>query len=266
MYGWIGGDDPSEIGEAVAAKVAEGFTAVKMNASGPVPVSPSVRDLAGVAARLATAREVLGTDRDIAVDIHGRFNTAASIRALQMMADYQPLFAEEPLLPEHTHLLLDSVTEPSIPIATGERLYARHEFLPALQSGIRVAQPDLSHAGGITEVRKIAALAETFDVQIAPHCPLGPLALASCIQIALATQNHLIQEMSLGIHYNEGLELLDYLVDPEPFRIRDGYIERLTGPGLGIEIDEAAVRKADEQGHAWRAPVWFHRDGSFAEW
>lgn len=266
MYGWVGGDEPGEVGEAVAALVEQGYTAIKMNASGRIPVSPTVRDLRGVAARLASAREALGPDRDVAIDFHGRFTTAASIRALQVMEEYTPLFAEEPTLPEHAHRLGDVVSATSIPIATGERLYARHEFLPALQGGIAVAQPDLSHAGGITEVRKIAALAETFDVQLAPHCPLGPLALAACLQVALSTQNHLIQEMSLGIHYNQGLELLDYLVDPAPLQPVDGYIERLTAPGLGIEVDEAAVRAADQRGHAWRAPLWFHRDGSFAEW
>jgi galactonate dehydratase len=266
MYGWVGGDQPGEVGEAVAAKVDEGFTAVKMNASGPMSPSPSVRDLEGVAARLTTAREALGPDRDVAVDFHGRFTTGGAIRALQVMEDYVPMFAEEPVLPEHTHLLRDVASATSIPIATGERLYARHEFLPALQGGIRVAQPDLSHAGGITEVRKIAALAETFDVQLAPHCPLGPIALAACLQVALSTQNHLIQEMSLGIHYNEGLELLDYLVDPEPFKIQDGYIERLTQPGLGVDVDEAAVRAADRRGHRWRPPVWSHEDGAYAEW
>lgn len=266
MYGWVGGDEPNEVSEAVAAKVEEGFTAVKMNASGLVPVSPTATDLAGVAARLASAREVLGPDRDVAIDFHGRFTIAGAIRALQVMEDFTPLFAEEPGLPENLHQIRDVVSSTSIPIATGERLYARHEFLPALQGGIRIAQPDLSHAGGITEVRKIAALAETYDVNIAPHCPLGPIALASCLQVALATQNHLIQEMSLGIHYHKGLELLDYLVDPAPLQLIDGYIERLPGPGLGIEVDEAAVRAADRAGHAWRAPVWFQRDGSFAEW
>jgi galactonate dehydratase len=266
MYGWVGGDDPGEVGEAIASRVEEGFTAVKMNASGPVPVSPTLDDLRGVARRLAAARDALGPDRDVAVDLHGRFNTAASIRALQVMQEYDPLFAEEPVLPEHTALLRDVTSATSIPIATGERLYGRHEFLPALQAGIRIAQPDLSHAGGITEVRKIAALAETYDVSLAPHCPLGPLALAACLQVALCTQNHLIQEMSLGIHYNRGLELLDYLVDPEPLRLREGYIERLTAPGLGVDVDEAAVREADARGHAWRAPNWFQRDGSYAEW
>lgn len=266
MYGWVGGDEPGEVQEAVAEKVEQGFTAVKMNASGRIPVSPSVRDLKGISARLASAREVLGPDRDVAVDFHGRFNTGAAIRALQVMEEFQPMFAEEPGLPEHLHRVGDVVASTPIPIATGERLYARHEFLPALQGGIRIAQPDLSHAGGITEVRKIAALAETFDVQLAPHCPLGPIALAACLQVAFATQNHLIQEMSLGIHYNGGLELTDYLVDTATLQPDEGYIERLTGPGLGIEVDEAAVRAADRVGHMWRPPGWAHPDGSFAEW
>jgi galactonate dehydratase len=129
-----------------------------------------------------------------------------------------------------------------------------------------VAQPDLSHAGGISEVRRIASLCETFDVALATHCPLGPIALASSLQVAFATPNHLIQEQSIGIHYNEDAEVLDYVVDREPFRFVDGHVERFTGPGLGIEVDEARVREADRRGHAWRNPVWRHDDGGFAEW
>lgn len=266
MYGWVGGDDPREVGEAISARVEQGFTAVKMNAGGRVSVSPTVAEMKDLDGRMASARAALGDERDFAVDFHGRFNAAASIRALQVMQEYHPMFGEEPVLPEHTHRIGDVVRSTSIPIATGERLYSRHEFLPALERGVRVVQPDLSHAGGITEVRKIAALAETFDAQVAPHCPLGPIALASCLHIGLSTQNHLIQEMSLGIHYNQGADLFDYLVETEPLTVRDGYIERLTGPGLGLEVDEAAVRRADKRGHAWRPPLWFHDDGSFAEW
>jgi galactonate dehydratase len=115
-------------------------------------------------------------------------------------------------------------------------------------------------------VRRIAALAEAYGSLLAPHCPLGPIALAASLQIALATPNFLIQEQSLGIHYHRGAELLDYLVDPEPLRIVAGHIPRLEGVGLGITVDEAAVRRADRTGHAWRNPVWRHDDGSFAEW
>lgn len=266
MYGWVGGDEPDELAEAISAQLEKGFTAVKMNASGKMRMSPTVDDIKGVATRLQVAREVLGEHRDVAVDFHGRFTLAGSIRALRVMEEFDPLFAEEPVLPEHAHRIGDVVRQTSIPIAMGERLYSRHEFLPALQGGVRIIQPDLSHAGGITEVRKIAALAEVYDVAVAPHCPLGPLAVASCLTIGFSTQNHLIQEMSLGIHYNAGLELYEYLEDPTDLEIKNGYIEKFTKPGLGVEINEAAVRTADKKGTRWRAPVWFHSDGSFAEW
>lgn len=266
MYGWVGGDEPNELADAISEQMEKGFTAVKMNASGKMRMSPNVDDIKGVADRLRAAREVLGPERDVAVDFHGRFTLAGSIRALQVMEEYHPLFAEEPVLPEHAHRIGDVVSQTSIPIAMGERLYNRHEFLPALQSGIRIAQPDLSHAGGITEVRKIASLAEVYDVHVAPHCPLGPLAVAACLTIGFSTQNHLIQEMSLGIHYNSGLELYEYLEDPSDLEIKNGYIEKFTKPGLGVMVNEAAVRKADKAGHRWRAPVWYHEDGAFSEW
>jgi len=266
MYGWVGGDEPSELADAISLQLEAGFTAVKMNASGRMRVSPTVDDIDGVIERLSAARQVLGPHRDVAVDFHGRFTLAGSICALQVMEEFHPLFGEEPVLPEHVHRIGDVVQQTSIPIATGERLHSRHEFLPALQAGIRVAQPDLSHAGGITEVRKIAALAEVYDVQLAPHCPLGPIALAACLNIGFSTQNYLIQEMSLGIHYNEGLELYDYLEDPSDLKLKDGHIERFTKPGLGVDINEAAVRKAAQQDHKWRAPQWFHDDGAFQEW
>ena len=136
-----------------------------------------------------------------------------------------------------------------------------------LQAGIAVAQPDLSHAGGITEVRKIAALAEVYDVQLAPHCPLGPIALAACLQVGFATpelpdpgaeHRHPLQPGRRGARLPASTRPRSTFVD--------GHVERLTAPGLGIEIDEHAVRAADKRGHAWRSPIWRHADGSFAEW
>ena len=266
MYGWVGGDEPNEVRDHIAAQVEAGLTAVKMNASGRMSPVATVAEIDGVVARVAAAREVLGDERDVAVDFHGRFTLANARRVAPLLEPYRPFFLEEPVVPENSHLIGDFVRSTTTPVSTGERLYSRQEFLPVLQAGIAVAQPDLSHAGGITEVRKIAALAETFDVQLAPHCPLGPLALAACLQVGFATPNFLIQEQSIGIHYNQGAEVLDYLVDPAPFAFVDGHIERLTGPGLGVEVDEAVVREADRHGHAWRGPVWRHADGSFAEW
>ncbi|MFJ9554638.1 galactonate dehydratase [Nocardiopsis sp. NPDC101807] len=266
VYGWVGGDDPAELADAVSARVESGLTAVKMNASGVMGRSATVREIDAIVDRLAQVRDVLGPDRDVAVDFHGRFNAATARRVLPLLEPLRPMFAEEPLLPEYGHLLPDIVRCSPVPIATGERLYGRTDFLPALQAGIAVAQPDLSHAGGISEVRRIASLAETFDAVLAPHCPLGPVALAASLQVAFATPNFLIQEQSIGIHYNKDAEMLDYVVDAGVFAFPDGNIHRTDAPGLGVEVDEDAVRRADRVGHRWRPPVWSHEDGSFAEW
>jgi galactonate dehydratase len=266
VYGWVGGDEPAEVADHIAAQVEAGLTAVKMNASGRMSPVASVAELDGVVRRVAAAREVLGERRDVAVDFHGRFTLANARRVAPLLEPYRPFFLEEPVVPENSHLIGDFVRSTTTPVSTGERLYSRQEFLPVLQAGIAVAQPDLSHAGGITEVRKIAALAETYDVQLAPHCPLGPIALAACLQVGFATPNYLIQEQSIGIHYNQGADVLDYLLDQQPFEFVDGHIERFDAPGLGIDVDEDAVRAADRHGHAWRGPVWRHADGGFAEW
>ena len=271
MYTWVGGNEPAEIGDQVQAAVENGFTAVKMNASGKMQHLGSVAELDAVVERAAAAREALGPTRDVALDGHGRLSLPNARRLAQLLEPVRPFFLEEPVLPEFTHLLRDVVQASTTPIATGERLFSRRDFLPALQAGIAVAQPDLSHAGGISEVRRIAALAETYDVAIAPHCPLGPLALAASLQIGFATPNYLIQEQSMGIHYNTRGELLDHVLNADALKIVDGYVHRLTGPGLGVEIDEAAVRSVDQSGHEangqdWTTPWWRHHDGSFAEW
>ncbi|WUH90897.1 galactonate dehydratase [Streptomyces sp. NBC_00433] len=266
VYAWVGGDEPARLTDEINAQIDAGFTAVKMNAAGRTDPLTTPAGTAAVVERVAAAREVLGPHRDVAVDFHGRFTPAGARRVLHEIAPLHPLFVEEPLLPEHGHLTASLAASTPVPLATGERLYGRAEFLPVLSAGIAVAQPDLSHAGGITEVTRIAALAETFGAQLAPHCPLGPISLAASLQVAFCTPNFLIQEQSLGIHYNKDADLLSYLVDTEPFRFTDGHARRTTLPGLGVTVDENAVRAADRTGHAWRNPVWRHADGSFAEW
>ncbi|RLP89713.1 galactonate dehydratase [Micromonospora sp. BL4] len=266
IYSWIGGDEPDEVADAAAGQVAAGLTGVKMNACGRLSAIPTSAEVDAVVGRVAAAREVLGPDRDIALDFHGRAGLAAIRRILPELAPLRPFFVEEPVLPDQAHHLRDIVAGTPIPVATGERLYGRSEFLGPLQAGVAVVQPDLSHAGGISEVRRIATLAETYGALLAPHCPLGPISLAASLQVAFATPNFLIQEQSIGIHYHSGSELLDYVVDPEPFRFLDGHIARPDRPGLGITVDEAAVRQAARTPHAWRNPVWQHHDGSFAEW
>jgi galactonate dehydratase len=266
VYAWVGGDEPAELAESIAAQVEAGFTAVKMNASGRMSPIATAAEVADVVDRAATAREALGPHRDFAMDCHGRFTPATARRVIPELAPYRPLFVEEPVLPEHQQALASLVAASPVPLATGERIYGRAGFLPVLQAGMAVVQPDLSHAGGISEVTRIASLAETFGALLAPHCPLGPIALAASLQVGFATPNLLIQEQSLGIHYNKEADLLSYVLDPEPFRFVEGHAVRGQAPGLGVTVDEAAVRAADRIAHRWRNPVWRHPDGSLAEW
>lgn len=265
IYSWVGGDDPASIADEVSQQRARGITAIKMNGSGLLAPLDTPGEMWRLEARVAAAREAMGNTGDIAIDFHGRFSPAMSRRVFPTLEPFAPLFIEEPVVPELSHLLPEIVRSTSIPIATGERLYSRWDFRDVLRSGIAVAQPDVSHAGGISEVRRIAAAAETEGVLLAPHCPLGPIALAASLQIDVATPNVLIQEQSLGIHYNTDSDLLDYLVDRTVFTVTDGYVARPTRPGLGIEVDEAQVRRVARD-HGWRAPVWRHLDGGLAEW
>ncbi|MEV4360844.1 galactonate dehydratase [Nonomuraea sp. NPDC049625] len=266
MYAWIGGDRPADVAAEARAQIEAGFTAVKMNGSAalaPIDTPARIRE---IVERVTVVREAVGEENDVVIDFHGRMSTAMARRVLPLIEPLLPLFVEEAVLPEHTPNLAALARSTSIPLATGERLYSRWDFREVLRDGIAVAQPDVSHAGGISEVRRIAAMAEAYDVTMAPHCPLGPIALAASLQLAFAIPNFLIQEQSVGIHYNQGNDVLDYLVDRTPLRFAGGFAERTAVPGLGIEVDAAAVERAAERGHRWRNPVWRHPDGSFAEW
>ncbi len=136
-----------------------------------------------------------------------------------------------------------------------------------LQDGyVDIIQPDLSHAGGISECKKIAAMAEAYDVAVAPHCPLGPVALGACIQLDFCTPNVFIQEQSLGIHYNQGGDLLNYLEDPSIYHYQHGYVQAMTGPGLGVSVNETALQEACHNAGTWKNPLWRNYDGTVAEW
>ncbi|MBY4229755.1 galactonate dehydratase [Rhodococcus fascians] len=267
VYGWIGGDEPAEVADAARAQIENGLTALKMNACGRIGRLATAAELDVVVERVSQVRAAIGDGNDVAIDFHGRVGVADARRLLPVLEPLRPLFVEEPVLPEFAHRLRDIVSSSSVPIGTGERLFSRAEFLPVLEAGVTVVQPDISHAGGISEVRRIATLADTFGALLAPHCPLGPIALAASLQVAFATPNFLLQEQSIGIHYNEGsAELLDYVLDRSPFTFVDGHVERWTAAGLGIEVDEDAVRRADAVAESWHGPIWHHPDGSFAEW
>jgi galactonate dehydratase len=265
VYQWICGDRPDDVGEAAREKVEAGFTALKMNATAELERVDSPRAVDEAVERLATVRDAVGDDVDIGVDFHGRASKPMAKRLVTELEPHEPFFVEEPVLPEHNDALPRIAAQTSTPIATGERMYSRWDFKEVFEQGsVDVIQPDLSHAGGITEVHKIAAMAEAYDVALAPHCPLGPVALAACVQVDAAAPNALIQEQSLDIHYNETSDVLDYLADPSVFEFEDGYMDVPDGPGLGVSVDEDALRAADEPD--WHNPVWRHDDGSVAEW
>ncbi|NEU55555.1 galactonate dehydratase [Halorussus sp. MSC15.2] len=266
VYQWVGGDRPENVADAAREKVEEGFTALKMNATAEMERVDSPAAVAEAEARLEAVREAVGDEADIGVDFHGRVAKSMAKRLAAALEPHQPMFIEEPVLPEHNDALPGIAAHTTAPIATGERMYSRWDFKEVFESGaVDVIQPDLSHAGGITEVKKIADMAEAYDVAMAPHCPLGPIALAACIQVDAVSPNALIQEQSLDIHYNEGSDVLDYLADTSVFDYHDGYVDLPDGPGLGIEIDEQHVR-AKAGDIDWHNPVWRHEDGSVAEW
>lgn len=266
VYGWIGGDRPANVAEGVRERLAHGYSAIKMNATDELGYIDSFGKVTAAVERMATARAAGGPDFGIGLDFHGRVHRAMAKVLVKELEPFHPMFIEEPVLPENLDALREIAGHTTIPLATGERLFTRWGFKRLLLDGyIDIIQPDLSHVGGILEARKLAAMAETFDVAVAPHCPLGPLCLAASLQLDFCTPNAIIQEQSIGIHYNKSIELLDYVKNPEFFKIEGGSMAVRTNPGLGVEIDEEKVRHAAKAAHNYRAPVWRHEDGSYAE-
>ena len=267
MYCWIGGDRPGNVAPQAKEVVNNGFTAFKMNGTPELAIVDSHRKIDEAVARVAEAREAVGGDIGIAIDFHGRVHRPMARALLRELEPFHPLFVEEPVLPEQLHCLPQIAAGLGYPLATGERLHSRFAFRDLFEARVvDIVQPDISHCGGLTEARKIAVMAEAYDLALAPHCPLGPLTLAASLQLDFISHNAFIQEQSMGIHYNVDNDVLDYLVDPEPLRIVDGYLPLLQRPGLGVEINEAFVRERARTGHRWRNPLWRHEDGSVAEW
>ena len=267
VYSWIGGDRPSDTAAAAREVAARGFTAVKMNATEELQYIDSHAKVDAVLERVGAIRDAMGPHFGIGVDFHGRVHRPMAKVLAKQLEPFRLMFIEEPVLSEHAEALKEIANHTSTPIALGERLFSRWDFKRILSEGfVDIVQPDPSHAGGITETRKIAAMAEAYDVALALHCPLGPIALAANLQIDAVCYNAFIQEQSLGIHYNKTNDLLDYLKDANVFAYKDGFIAIPEGPGLGIEIDEEMVERQAAIGHRWRNPVWRHADGTFAEW
>lgn len=267
VYCWVGGDRPSDVGAAALSKKNEGMTAVKMNATEELQIVDTYDKIDAVLERVAAIRESCGKYFGIAIDFHGRVHKPMAKILAKKLEEFDPMFIEEPVLCEHMDEFKEIARACNVPIATGERLFSKYDFKRLLEAGgVDIIQPDLSHAGGITEVRKIAAMAEAYDVALAPHCPLGPIALAACLQVDASSYNAFIQEQSMGIHYNEFHGPLDYILNPETYTFIDGHVDISKLPGLGVEVNKALVLEENSTPHEWKNPVWRHKDGSIAEW
>ena len=266
-YSWVGGDRPADVIDGIRGLRAAGFDTFKMNGTEEMGMLDSAAKVDEAVARVAEIRAAFGNTIEFGLDFHGRVAAPMAKTLMRALEPYRPLFIEEPVLAEQAEYYPRLAEMTSIPIAAGERMYSRFEFKSVFAAGgLSIVQPDLSHAGGITECVKIAAMAEAYDIALAPHCPLGPVALAACLHVDFVSYNAVLQEQSMGIHYNRGGELLDYVLNKEDFKITDGYIKPLPKPGLGVEVDEARVIEASRNAPDWRNPVWRHADGSVAEW
>jgi len=236
--------------------LSKGYTAVKTSPFEAVRFVENVKFVDEVVKRIGSLREAVGDEVDIGIDFHGRVTPAMAIQLIKAIEQFHPMFVEEPCLPENVDEMARIARSTTVPIATGERLFTKFAFREVLaKQAAVILQPDVSHDGGIFETKKIAAMAEAHYAAIAPHCPLGPVALASCLQVDACTPNFLCQER---VTFGEG-----YL--KKPFELKDGYIELPTGPGLGIEVDEDALLEKQYDGE-WSNPRLTHGDGSVADW
>ena len=268
MYDHLGGGDSVAVYESARAEAftekaarsrEDGFTAVKVLAVGRTAPLDGLAALKEAEALMTAAREGAGEAMDIMVDLHGRTTAAMAIQYARVLEPYRPFFLEEPCQPEDWRGTARVARATPIPIASGERLCHRHEFLPLLEAGaIAVAQPDVCHAGGLTETRRIAALCDTFGVAMAPHNPLGPVATMVNIHLGFATPNFLIQEvMRADVPWRD--EVVAGVVP-----IVGGYVAPPEAPGIGVDIDAgAAARHPFEE---VRPVQWHHADGSVADW
>jgi galactonate dehydratase len=266
-YSWVGGDRPADVIAGIETLREAGFDTFKMNGTEEFGIIESSAAVDAAVARIAEIRQAFGNEIEFGIDFHGRVAAPMAKVLLRELEPYRPLFVEEPVLAEQAEYYPRLAEATSIPLAAGERMFSRFEFKNVFHAGgIAIVQPDLSHAGGISECLKIAGMAEAYDIALAPHCPLGPVALAACLQLDFVSHNAVLQEQSMGIHYNKGGELLDYVANKEDFKIENGYIKPLPKPGLGVVVDEQRVLEASRNAPDWSNPLWRHPDGSVAEW
>lgn len=267
VYSWIGGDRPDKVGEDALDRRDRGFKAVKLLATEEMHYIDSFDKVQQVLENMQAIRDAVGMDLQVGIDFHGRVHKAMAKVLLKELEPFHPMFVEEPVLPENEDAFIDLAKRTNIPLATGERLTSRWDYKNLITSGaVDIIQPDAALCGGITEARKIITMAEAYDVAAAPHAPYGPVALAATFQLDAVSHNVFIQEQSLGIHYNKGFDLLDFVKNQEIFHYDEGFAKVPKGPGLGIEMNEELIREVAIDDLSWSNPKWKTYDGTMAEW
>ncbi|WP_370159617.1 mandelate racemase/muconate lactonizing enzyme family protein [Limimaricola soesokkakensis] len=239
---WI---DPHMAAEAAAEAVARGYTAVKFDPAGPYTIwgghQPAMSDISRSVAFCRAIRAAVGDRADLLFGTHGQFTTAGAIRLGRAIAPFDPLWFEEPIPPDNPLDFAEVARATGLPVATGERLATRAEFALLLRTGgAQILQPALGRAGGIWEARKLAAMAESFNAQIAPHLYAGPVEWAANIHLAASIPNLLMAEtIETPFH--------DRLIRGA-IRVDEGFVTAPQAPGLGIEVDEDLARAHPYEG------------------
>ncbi|RSH94912.1 hypothetical protein EHS25_004718 [Saitozyma podzolica] len=266
IYTHIAGDTVDDFRENAKLRKEQGYRKVKMPA-----VANEVAWLDSPALlneNLSRFKAIKEAGLDVAIDFHGRLHRGMAKQLVKLLEPHQPFFVEEPLLPGHITEFKDLIGQTSVPIALGERLYTRLDVRPYLEAScMDIIQPDLAHAGGITEVRKIAAMAEAYDVGLAPHCPIGPLGMAACLHVGFSTPSFVIQEVIIGSAMDKtGFDLYTYMLNPDFLAIKDGHVSLFDRPGLGVDIDEAKVRQEAGKAIPFKNDVVRGENGEVREW
>lgn len=258
VYTHFGSRTPAETAAEAKKLVAAGFRALKAGPVGAYEMVEGPRKIHEMVEHLKAAREAVGDGVDLMFDAHGDLYPSVSIALARELEPVHLLWIEEPALPENADAMKRIAEETSVPIATGERLFTIWGFREVLEKGIAdIIQPDMVHAGGITQLKKIAAMAEAYYVAVAPHNPLSPVATAACLHLDAAIPNFLIQEMVYGLPDRASLVT-------EPIeRVTDGYVELPKKPGLGVELNEEAIKRLGYKHSGF--PEVYRQDGSVGE-
>lgn len=259
LYTHVGIYNPNLMIEDAQRDLEDGFTAVKTGAWAGDTALPEHQAIRAFADRVGRLREAVGPDVEIMIDNHGRSRPSTAVRLMQALEPYRLYWLEEPTQPDD----LEGLTAlrqagASMDLATGERLYSKWDFRPLLEKRlVDVIQPDLCHAGGITECKKIAAMAEAYYVQVAPHSPQGPVSTAACAHLGMSIPNFQILEFVRSEPWRSR-------VLKEPWAVERGHLVVPDRPGLGVDLDEEVIASSPPRAVGVPLGAWF-ADGSVAD-